>query len=74
MIGRFAPGVFVTLIASLVRVVGIVDQFSMMINFNPVSNRSVGQAADGTRNQQFFAGRQDTPAFLRFFDCAQRDG
>ena len=74
MIGWLAPGVFVTLIASLVRVVGIVDQFAMMMNFNPVSNRSVGQTADGTRYQEFLAGRQDMLAFLRFFDCAQRDG
>ena len=74
VIGRFAPGVFVTLIASQVRVPGIVDQFSVMLNFNPMSNRPVGQAADGTRNQQFLAGRQDMLAFLRYFDCAQRDG
>ena len=47
MIGWFAPGVFVTLIASLVRMVGIVDQFSMMTNFKPVSHRSVGKLLGG---------------------------
>ncbi len=74
MIGRLALSVFVAGIFSLVRVMGIIDQFSLMHNFKRLPNRPVSQAADGAGNQQLLAGRQNAFTFGRIADRSQGNG
>jgi hypothetical protein len=74
MISRLAPGVFVALIAPLVRVVGVVDYLSLMDNPNFVLDRTVGQAANGTWYEKLFKGSQDLPTYIGFMNCPQCNG
>ena len=62
MIGRLAPGVFITTVLPAVRVVRIIEEFPIPMDGQRMLHRSIGQASDRSGDQELFTGLQDALA------------